>query len=171
MPEFHLDTAGVVNGAPHVIMPDGQKLLAVGWAALDAFTQGYIEALFFTENEPGTDRSERDDPEWAHRVEEGQQKDIPGDYGFSDLAPEALETILADCAAFQESYGPMWADGGASDEQAGHDFWLTRNRHGAGFWDRPDDFYGEHAETLTDAAHAYGEVDAYVGDDGKVYLS
>lgn len=27
--------------------------------------------------------------------------------------------------------------------QAGHDLWLTRNGHGAGFWDRDDSVYGE----------------------------
>ena len=50
--------------------------------------------------------------------------------------------------------------------QFGHDFWLTRNRHGAGFWDR--DLGGLGAQ-LTDAAHTMGEVYLYVGDDGYVY--
>lgn len=26
-------------------------------------------------------------------------------------------------------------------EQAGHDFWLSRNGHGTGFWDRDSDYY------------------------------
>lgn len=39
-------------------------------------------------------------------------------------------------------------------EQVGHDFWLTRNHHGAGFWDRG---LGELGDRLTKAAHAYGE--------------
>jgi hypothetical protein len=50
--------------------------------------------------------------------------------------------------------------------QMGHDFWLTRNRHGAGFWDRG---LGALGDRLTSAAHAYGEVDLYVGDDGRLY--
>ena len=38
---------------------------------------------------------------------------------------------------------------------AGHDFWLTRNGHGAGFWDGD---YPESEETiLTDAARTFGE--------------
>ena len=50
---------------------------------------------------------------------------------------------------------------------AGHDFWLTRCGHGAGFWDgdRPEPA----ATVLTKASKAYGEVDLYIGDDGKVY--
>lgn len=52
-------------------------------------------------------------------------------------------------------------------ENAGHDFWLTRNRHGAGFWD--GDWSKDAGKRLTDAAHAYGGVDLYVGHDGKVH--
>ena len=51
-------------------------------------------------------------------------------------------------------------------DQAGHDFWLTRNRHGAGFWDRN---LGEVGDQLTDAAHDYPEITLYPGDDGKIY--
>lgn len=36
----------------------------------------------------------------------------------------------------------------------GEDFALSRNRHGAGFWDRG---YGDVGDRLTAAAHAYGE--------------
>lgn len=47
-----------------------------------------------------------------------------------------------------------------SESDAGHDFWLTRNRHGAGFWDgRVSD--ADAAERLTDAAHVYGEANVW----------
>jgi hypothetical protein len=41
----------------------------------------------------------------------------------------------------------------------GHDFWLSRNRHGAGFWDRKHVSEAADAalERLTEAAHGYGE--------------
>jgi hypothetical protein len=52
--------------------------------------------------------------------------------------------------------------------QIGHDFWLTRNRHGAGFWDRG---LGDLGDKLTAAAHTYGESNLYVGDDGQVYVA
>lgn len=51
-------------------------------------------------------------------------------------------------------------------DRAGHDFWLTRNGHGAGFWDRG---MGKLGDRLADAARAYGSVDLYVGDDKKIY--
>jgi len=40
--------------------------------------------------------------------------------------------------------------------QLGHDLWLTRNRHGAGFWDRPD-IYEDKADKLTEFAVSLGE--------------
>jgi len=51
----------------------------------------------------------------------------------------------------------------------GHLFWLTRNRHGSGFWgmNRGRDTPGE---KLTKASHAYGEVNLYVGDEGNIYV-
>lgn len=52
-------------------------------------------------------------------------------------------------------------------EQFGHDFWLTRNRHGVGFWDRN---LGEVGEQLTAAAESFGECDPYIGDDGLIYI-
>jgi hypothetical protein len=61
-----------------------------------------------------------------------------------------------------------WYLDGISDEQIGHDIWLTRNHHGAGFWDRG---LGDLGDKLTEIAHSLGGSDAYVGDDGKVHLS
>lgn len=48
----------------------------------------------------------------------------------------------------------------------GHDFWLTMQGHGAGFWDRG---LRELGDRLTEAAKTFS-ADCYLGDDGKVYL-
>lgn len=50
---------------------------------------------------------------------------------------------------------------------AGHDFWLTRAGHGAGYWDRGLEELGAR---LTAAAKAYGNVDPYIADDGQIYI-
>jgi len=99
---------------------------------------------------------------WSSIDDSGNPLD--DNYSASDLAPEALKRMAADCAAFVVSYGTLLADWNAS--QAGHDFWLTRNHHGAGFWDRGRAANGD---ALTDAAHACGEVYLYAGDDGHIY--
>lgn len=49
--------------------------------------------------------------------------------------------------------------------QVGIDFSLTRNRHGAGFWDRGA---GQVGAVLTEAAHPWGEQSVYVGDSGEL---
>lgn len=143
----------------------------IGWRDLDAFTQGYIEALFFTENAPGVTTEE-----WQ-ATEDHAEGSIPEDVAFSDLAPEALEAILRDCASFYAANEATIDDALAANEcadvcegttQAGRDFWYTRNGHGCGFWD--GDWPEPYATTLDDAAKAFREASVYLGDDGRVYL-
>jgi len=111
------------------------------------FTRAYLEAAL-----------------WASTDEGGEPLD--GLYTVDDLAPEALAAAKDDCEDFQATYG---ADFAGREARAGADFWLTRNRHGAGFWD--GDWPGDVAKRLTEASHAYGSVDLYVGDDGKLYFT
>jgi hypothetical protein len=139
--------------------------------ALDAFTQGYIVALFFTEHAPGTTTEE-----WQ-ATEEHAEGSIPDDVGFADLAPEALERIKSDCERFQaEAAGLLleaYESGGErlayTQERAGHDFWLTRNGHGAGFWSRDWEHNSDVGDRLTARCKVFSNVDVYLGDDGKVY--
>ena len=41
-------------------------------------------------------------------------------------------------------------------EYIGHDFWLARQGHGAGFWYRPQYYGDDTAETLSDIARSFG---------------
>lgn len=87
-------------------------------------------------------------------------------YDESDLHETARASMRKDCSDFLD----MNADDiGDRFSQAGHDFWLTRNGHGAGFWD--GDWETEAGKRLTDASRPYGSSDLYVGDDGKIYVS
>jgi len=84
------------------------------------------------------------------------------------LAGETLDAFLADCGAFLgeiDELGLPWR-GEIEWEALGHDLWLTRNGHGAGFWDRD---LGELGDALTEAAKRQGSCDLYVGDDGMIY--
>lgn len=84
-------------------------------------------------------------------------------YDVSDVDEATLAKWREDCEAFWDNNPACAID----PECAGHDFWLTRNRHGAGFWDGD----WEEGRSLTDAAHVYGSVDLYLGDDDKIYGS
>jgi hypothetical protein len=70
----------------------------------------------------------------------------------------------ADCARF---LGENVQDIEGREEQAGHDFWLTRCGHGAGFFDGDWPEAGDH---LTDACKKFREVNLHVGDDGFIYF-
>lgn len=84
------------------------------------------------------------------------------DYDTSDFTVEARKAALRDikgflslCADRGIDLGPVYA----AIDDIGHDFWLTRNRHGAGFWDRGLCDVGRQ---LTEIAHSFGPVDLYV---------
>jgi hypothetical protein len=51
------------------------------------------------------------------------------------------------------------------DYLAPHDFFLTRNGHGTGFWDKEDVYGEEEADKLTDISKKLGTVDCIHEDD------
>jgi hypothetical protein len=133
---------------------------------MDKFTTAYIEAAL-----------------WSNALDADFS---PVQTAMADLlAPECLAQIEKDCAAFQDNpawqaaldanaFSPSRYTGCSAEQYGGHDFWLTRNRHGAG--QNGHDRFGAgnwkepHGKTLTDIAHAFGEVYLYAGDDGRLYL-
>ena len=114
------------------------------------FTAATIEALYFTDT--GDDGQPSSDTE---------------------LAPETLLNLEADCRSFWHYFGcyVVLAECNQPDHtrpaQAGHDFWLTRNGHGAGFWD--GDWDAPYSDILTEGSKLYGEFETYQGDDGLIY--
>ena len=114
---------------------------------LDDFTAGYTEcALWASSDDDGEPLSER--------------------LNWEDIAESCIHRMCVDCAKFQADNRVMLANSGLDAGQQGHDFWLTRNRHGSGFWDRN---LGQVGDILTAAAHSFGECGLYVGDDWKIH--
>lgn len=58
-------------------------------------------------------------------------------------------------AAYERDPTTTWS-------QFGHDFWLTRNGHGAGFWDRG---LGEMGQRITELAKVEGSRETYVNEE------
>ena len=135
MPEYHIDTS----------------LDRDRWNCLDAFTQGYIEAAFFTEY--NADNAELEDAR------------------FNELSQTALATIVAECQEFQEANKALllraYEIGAYNETRAGNDFWFTRNGHGTGFWDRG---LGAIGDQLAKVAR-YSERYLYRGDDDMVHIN
>ena len=106
---------------------------------------------------------------WSSTDDDGD----PLDEGQHDLSDEARSQMGADVERFFNGLSELGLDlSGHTDERIAHDFWLTRNGHGAGFWDGDyADLGEENVKLLTDIAKAFGSSDLYVGDDGEIYVS
>jgi hypothetical protein len=145
---------------PQFILDHGTQDAGERYAACDAFTRGYIEAAFWL----AKDENDQD--------ESGNPNEHP-DWSVADLSEDAWKQIHEDCDDFQKACAVYLRrayehPSVAYDESnAGVDFLLTRNHHGAGFWDRGLEGTGK---DLTEMAHPYGSTDLYEGDDGKLYL-
>ena len=105
---------------------------------------------------------------WASNDDSDEEYGCPLDenYGFCDIDEDDILSIEKDCREFIKENESL-LDQVGDYEQHGHDYWLTRNHHGAGFWDRG---YGEIGNTLTENARKKGEVYLYVGVDGMLHI-
>jgi hypothetical protein len=125
------------------------------------FVRGYLVAMLWSTN--GDDDAEG----------MGAGEPLDDDHGIEDFAPEALASSREDCRKFYDAnradfMDPLEDAQCSAEEYAGHNFLLTRNGHGCGFWDGR--YEKEAGERLSEAARKFGEVNAYVGDDGQIYV-
>jgi hypothetical protein len=122
----------------------------------DSFFAGYVECALWSE----TDES---DPETGGAP-------LDENYGEEDIAPEALAEMRKDCDNFCDENAGMLKEAadahGRPADHLGHDFMLSRNGHGTGFWDRG---LGHIGDDLHKAAKVYGTQGLYVGDDSLIY--
>ena len=122
---------------------------------LENFLRGYITAALWSSTDNADDTG-------------GEPLDA--NYGPDDIEHETLDRMREDCTDFIASnaedlakYAELYTRGReyGIEDCAGHDFWLTRNGHGVGFWDRG---LGALGDRLADAARVYREFDLYVTD-------
>ena len=100
---------------------------------------------------------------WSSTDDNGEPLDKKG---FS-LTNKAKAAMKKDCKAFLKRAKPFLVDENrrftlrdfSLFELAGHDFWLTRNGHGAGFWD--GDWEDSAGVSLTEIAKSFGECNLY----------
>lgn len=116
---------------------------------VDSVTEHYLIALFWSETTPDGDP-------------------LDDDYGPDDMAPGELQKAKDDCREFLTMAWPIIEEypNHLTTEQIGHDIALTRNGHGAGFWDRG---LGELGDRLTAVCDSMGAHNLYPGDDNLIY--
>jgi len=117
---------------------------------LDAFFDAYVTTALWAETD---------------NADESGGSPLDANYGPGDIAKASLKKMRKDTDGFAKENAALIL---GREELAGHDFWLTRNGHGAGFWD--GDWPKRDGEILTKASKAYGGSYIYVGDDKKIHV-
>ena len=103
----------------------------------------------------------------------GDDEYLDAKYSSGDFAARTRKHLEKDAKDFYEKNEHLWSGKtpgrSSGDERAGHDFWLTRNGHGAGFWEGEyeDEAGNETGNALTKASKRYGEENLYISR-GKV---
>jgi len=115
---------------------------------LDDFTLEYLSTAMWADTPEDFDKSQWDDPR-------------------DSIGYESLMRAYLDCQVFQRQISRLDTSK-HDDSQMAHDFWLTRQGHGAGFWD--GDYKEPLATELTKLAKWHGTRDLYIGDNGKVSI-
>ena len=99
---------------------------------------------------------------WSSIDENGEPLDS---YQFSDVAEKNMREDLDKFVEEMECHPELleqYEELGGTPEQFAHDFWLTRNGHGAGFWDRG---LGDVGDKLTEMAETHGSCDLYLSEE------
>jgi hypothetical protein len=81
---------------------------------------------------------------------------------FCEYVDDIAESGIVEDTAARQALADM------APIDAGGDFWLTRERHGTGFWDRGLDAAGH---CLARAARTFGDAGMHIDDDGQASLS
>ncbi|AEK10196.1 hypothetical protein FDI14_gp119 [Mycobacterium phage SirDuracell] len=144
---------------------DYARSVELSGADIDSMVEGYLEAQLWA----GLD----------YRAEDEEPVTYDENYSRADIAPEyvaavheeltevvaqhplAVRMYLSAIAEHAAKWGGL--DNAARSAQFGHDFYLTRESHGAGFWDRG---LGEPGEYLTGIAKSYGPAET-LHDNGN----
>lgn len=150
----HFLRAETISDAKEKLLEEYPELTVQFTDVNDDFVNAYIEAILFTEVD------DDDDP-------------LDRKYEASDFDDDLIKKITEDCGKFLAKCGHLITRENCKTnidpfKQAGHDFWLTRNGHGSGFWD--GDWKKRAATKLTAESQEMGESYVYLGDpdeDGR----
>ena len=127
---------------------------------LDPMTRQYVTTALWSTNDGST--PDGGDP-------------LDRRYTGTDIESRSLARMVADCAAFRDLVAAELPFVLAECDEAdiGHDLWLTRAGHGAGFWDGNYAWLDRHGvdvgDSLTRLCERLPARSLYVGDDNRLY--
>ena len=122
------------------------------WHELDDFTRAYITCALWATNDES---------------DESGGEPLDKNYTYDNITVKTVLAMVEDCKRFQHENAEALATGHGGGwqpftamERGGHDFWLTRHHHGAGFWDgdwKTPIGATTAGDLLTEASQQYGE--------------
>jgi hypothetical protein len=148
---------------------------------LNSILKGYIDAALWTEEDILKDQlseidfnedDEDDEIEKIIQLHNSLNRKPIDNFTREDIDDNSLIDAYADIKKFVELAGKEPFEYALEElglERIGHDIWLTRNRHGAGFFDHS--FDDDIELSLMNAAQKLGEKSLYVGDDMRLYFT
>lgn len=86
-------------------------------------------------------------------------------YSVQDITESTKKLMEKDVSKFINKNLDALEKSGLNWEQIGHDFWLTRHHHGAGFWDKSRCLTAKLGKELSDAAQKFKEFHLWVDND------
>jgi len=102
---------------------------------------------------------------WSSTGEDGEPLD--DNYNEEDISEQTLQEMRVQLQSFLDMVEKSYPGHTFKGDKLAHDFWLTRNGHGSGFWDGD---WPDQGAKLTELSKRFGECDIYEGDDGKLHL-
>jgi hypothetical protein len=140
----------------------------LGELDLDEFVDGFVKAALWSTT--GTvDEEDLKNPSFEG-CEVGDDYNLDDHFGPEDIHEEAMEQIRSDCEGFISECHELLLvamNTGRPLDHLGHDFLLSKNGHGTGFWDRG---LGETGDLLHKASKPYGNTELCLGCNGKLVL-
>jgi triacylglycerol esterase/lipase EstA (alpha/beta hydrolase family) len=101
---------------------------------------------------------------WAGTGED--EEPLDSKYDFSDIDEDSLQAEVENVQQFWSEATELHLTDWCNKDEFTYDFWLDRNGHGTGFWDRcPNKTIGRQ---LSDMAKQYGHCYLLEGDDGTL---
>jgi hypothetical protein len=153
---------------------------------LNEILRGYIDAAIWTEEESlnseyaeefdkvfdPNNNDESDNDEMENLIRKNFNNKSIEKFSKEDIEPDSLIRAYKDIKEFVNLAGEEAIDAAVSEygyENLGHDLWLSRNGHGAGFFDRR--FDDDIEKSLMDSARKMGEIYMYINGDMKLSFS
>lgn len=120
---------------------------------IDDVLDSYYETAFWTEGDNDFDNEIQDDNNKLNNK------------SISDISDKSKEQSKNDIIEFIKKAKEIAPEelSTYNEKSLGHNIWLSRNGHGAGFFDDNND-------QLQQIARDMKSVNMYVGDDGQVYI-